>query len=45
MAKKTTKKKPTKYNGVLNEKTGLIDWTSPAKTSTNPTDPPPPKNP
>lgn len=43
MAKKKATK-PIKYVGVLNEKTGQIDWTSPAKTSTNPDQPPPPKN-
>lgn len=42
MAKKKVVKK-VKYAGTLNEKTGKIDWTSPAKTSTNPDQPPPPK--
>jgi len=41
--KKVTKKKPVKYNGTLNEETNKIEWTSPTKTETNPTDPPPPK--
>jgi len=43
MAKKKVKK--IEYKGVFNEKTGMIDWVSPKKTSTNPNDPPPPKTP
>lgn len=39
------KKKKIEYRGVFNEETGKIDWTVPVKTSTNPTDPPPPKKP
>lgn len=39
------KKKPVKYSGTFNEETGMIDWTSPMKLSTNPKDPPPPKRP
>lgn len=42
---KTPKKKPVKYIGTFNEKTGKIDWTSPMKTSTNPENPPPPRKP
>lgn len=43
MAKTKKKKKKFDYTGVFNETTGMIDWTLPVKTSTNPENPPPPK--
>lgn len=37
-----TKKKKIKYAGEYDEKTGKIVWTSPAKATTQSTEPPPP---